>query len=183
MQHINEKVNQFKQEDGNLYAIYGTPAESLCGLQVEQFRRPVRHCGRRFRPAVCLQHLPLPCNRGSSPRSKSRISEARFWDLSNGGKIQYVQAILSAITSEAIRSLVRRAMKQGLYEGVNLSLAYCDDCGYQQLAMDVCPKCGSQNLTKIDRMNGYLSYSRVQGRQPPERRKDGRNCGKKEYVT
>ncbi|MDE6139299.1 MAG: hypothetical protein K2F57_07495 [Candidatus Gastranaerophilales bacterium] len=29
--------------------------------------------------------------------------------------------------------------------------------------MDVCPKCGSKNLTKIDRMNGYLSYSRVNG--------------------
>jgi ribonucleoside-triphosphate reductase len=29
--------------------------------------------------------------------------------------------------------------------------------------MDVCPKCGSRNLTKIDRMNGYLSYSRVKG--------------------
>ena len=29
--------------------------------------------------------------------------------------------------------------------------------------MDVCPKCGSRNLTKIDRMNGYLAYSRVHG--------------------
>ena len=29
--------------------------------------------------------------------------------------------------------------------------------------MDVCPKCGSHNLTKIERMNGYLSYSRVGG--------------------
>ena len=27
----------------------------------------------------------------------------------------------------------------------------------------VCPVCGSRNLTKIDRMNGYLSYSRVKG--------------------
>ena len=26
-----------------------------------------------------------------------------------------------------------------------------------------CPACGSKNLTKIDRMNGYLSYSRVKG--------------------
>ena len=33
------RSNQFKKEDGNLYAIYGTPAESLCGLQVEQFRK------------------------------------------------------------------------------------------------------------------------------------------------
>ena len=42
-------------------------------------------------------------------------------------------------------------------------IAYCDDCGHQELEMDVCPKCGSRNLTKIDRMNGYLSYSRVHG--------------------
>ena len=28
---------------------------------------------------------------------------------------------------------------------------------------DTCPVCGSKNLTKIDRMNGYLSYSRVHG--------------------
>ena len=83
-------------------------------------------------------------------------------NLSNGGKIQYVRYPVS-YNKEAIRTLVRRAMKLGLYEGVNLSLAYCDDCGYQQLEMDVCPKCGSKNLTKIDRMNGYLSYSRVHG--------------------
>ena len=54
-------------------------------------------------------------------------------------------------------------MDMGFYEGVNLSLAYCEDCGHQELAMDVCPKCGSRNLTKIERMKGYLSYSRVSG--------------------
>ena len=33
----------------------------------------------------------------------------------------------------------------------------------RKLEVLVCPKCGSKNLTKIDRMNGYLSYSRVKG--------------------
>ena len=33
----------------------------------------------------------------------------------------------------------------------------------EELDMDTCPVCGSKNLTKIDRMNGYLSYSRVKG--------------------
>ena len=37
------------------------------------------------------------------------------------------------------------------------------ECGHQEENMDVCPVCGSDNLTKIDRMNGYLSYSRVKG--------------------
>ena len=88
--------------------------------------------------------------------------EGRFWNLCNGGKIQYVKYPID-YNHEAIRSLVRRAMAKGFYEGVNLSLAYCDDCGHEELSMDVCPKCGSRNLTKIERMNGYLSYSRVKG--------------------
>ena len=54
-------------------------------------------------------------------------------------------------------------MKLGFYEGVSLSLAYCSDCGHQELNMEKCPQCNSTNLTKIERMNGYLSYSRVSG--------------------
>ena len=38
LQYINDKISVFKKEDNHLYAMYGTPAENLCGLQVEQFR-------------------------------------------------------------------------------------------------------------------------------------------------
>ena len=38
MKYINQKTTEFKKEDHILYAIYGTPAENLCGLQVKQFR-------------------------------------------------------------------------------------------------------------------------------------------------
>ena len=67
-----------------------------------------------------------------------------------------MSVILSTITGKLSSTLIRRAMDLGYYEGVNLSLAYCDDCGHEELEMDVCPVCGSKNLTKIDRMNGYL---------------------------
>ncbi len=161
MQHINDKIAEFKKEDGNLYAIYGTPAESLCGLQIEQFRNLfgiVEHVSDR--PYVS-NSFHCHVTEDITPIEKQN-SEKRFWDLSNGGKIQYVRYPVN-YNKEAIRTLVRRAMRMGFYEGVNLSLAYCDDCGHQELEMDVCPKCGSRNLTKIDRMNGYLSYSRVHG--------------------
>ena len=39
MEYINKKINEFKEQDGWLYALYGTPAENLCGLQVKQFRK------------------------------------------------------------------------------------------------------------------------------------------------
>lgn len=39
LEYINKRVEEFKNEDGHLYAIYGTPAENLCGVQVQQFRK------------------------------------------------------------------------------------------------------------------------------------------------
>ena len=39
VEHIYNKVQSYKQEDGYLYALYGTPAESLGGKQAEQLRK------------------------------------------------------------------------------------------------------------------------------------------------
>ena len=161
LKYINSEVNRFKEEDGNLYAIYGTPAENLCGLQVKQFRKKYGIVeGVSDRPYVS-NSFHCHVSEDITPVEKQDL-ENRFWDYSAGGRIQYVKYPID-YNLEAINTLVRRAMEMGFYEGVNLSLAYCDDCGHQELEMDVCPKCGSRNLTKIDRMNGYLSYSRVHG--------------------
>ena len=157
MEHINKRVDEFKEEDGNLYAIYGTPAENLCGLQIRQFREQYGIIeGVSDRPYVS-NSFHCHVSEDITPIQKQDL-ENRFWNLSNGGKIQYVKYSIGYNTL-AIKSLIRRAMDMGFYEGVNLSLSYCDDCGHEELQMDVCPKCGSKNLTKIDRMNGYLSYS------------------------
>lgn len=161
LEHINEKVNQFKEEDGKLYAIYGTPAESLCGLQVTQFRKKYGVIENVSDREYVSNSFHCHVTEDITPIQKQNL-EKRFWELSNGGKIQYVKYPIS-YNRDAIKTLVRRAMDMGFYEGVNLSLAYCDDCGHEELEMDVCPECGSKNLTKIERMNGYLSYSRVKG--------------------
>lgn len=161
LEHINKKINEFKEEDGNLYAIYGTPAESLCGLQVKQFRAKYGIIEGVSDRDYVSNSFHCHVSEDITPIEKQDL-EYRFWELSNGGKIQYVKYPID-YNIDAIKVLIHRAMEMGFYEGVNLSLAYCDDCGHQELEMDVCPKCGSSNLTKIDRMNGYLSYSRVHG--------------------
>jgi ribonucleoside-triphosphate reductase len=161
MRYINDKVAEFKKEDHHLYAIYGTPAESLCGLQVQQFRAAFgivegvsdrEYVSNSFHCHVTEQMSPI----------EKQDKEARFWDLCNGGKIQYVK-YPNSYNRNAIRTLVTRAMHLGLYEGVNLALSYCNQCGHQSQDIEDnerCPVCGSTDLTKIDRMNGYLAYSR-----------------------
>ena len=161
MKYINKKMTEFKYEDNILYAIYGTPAENLCGLQIKQFRKKYgiipgvssrEYVSNSFHCGVWEDITGI----------EKQDLEDRFWDLFRGGRIQYVRYNLSYNT-KAMITYIERAMDKGFYEGVNLSLSYCNHCGHEEINMDVCPKCGSTDLTKIERMNGYLSYSRVHG--------------------
>lgn len=162
MRYINDYVNRIKEEDQILYAIYGTPAESLCGLQVEQFRKKYGIIKNVSDKAYVSNSFHCHVSEDITPIQKQDL-ENRFWNLFNGGKIQYCKYPIS-YNKEAIKTLVKRAMQLGFYEGINLSLSYCEECGYEQLDMDSCPKCGSKNVTKIERMNGYLGYSRIHGK-------------------
>lgn len=161
MQYIQAYVDRIKEEDKILYAIYGTPAESLCGLQVEQFRKIYGIIENVSDKPYVSNSFHCHVSEKMSPIEK-QDKEERFWSYFNGGKIQYCRYNLN-YNIEAIKTLVLRAMEKGFYEGVNLAMCYCEECGYQQVDMDVCPKCGSDKITKIDRMNGYLGFTRVHG--------------------
>lgn len=161
MQYINDYTNRIKEEDNILYAIYGTPAESLCGLQIEQFRKIYGIIENVSDKPYVSNSFHCHVSEQMSPIEK-QDKEGRFWNLFNGGKIQYCRYNLG-YNKEAIKTLILRAMDKGFYEGVNLAMCYCEDCGYQQVEMDICPKCGSKMITKIDRMNGYLGFTRVHG--------------------
>ena len=161
MQYINDYTNRIKEEDNILYAIYGTPAESLCGLQVEQFRKIYGIIENVSDKEYVSNSFHCHVSEDMNPIEK-QDKEGRFWNLFNGGKIQYCRYNLG-YNKQAIKTLVLRAMDKGFYEGVNLAMCYCEDCGYQQVEMDTCPKCGSKMITKIDRMNGYLGFTRVHG--------------------
>ena len=161
MKYINDYIAKIKEEDHILYAVYGTPAESLVGLQVQQFRQMYGVVENVSDKTYVSNSFHCHVTEQMSPIEK-QDKEGRFWDYFNGGKIQYCRYPLG-YNKEAVRTLVLRAMEKGFYEGVNLALCYCEDCGYQQVEMDICPKCGSIHITKIDRMNGYLGYTRVHG--------------------
>jgi ribonucleoside-triphosphate reductase len=164
MRHINDVVNGYKEQDGRLYAIYGTPAESLCGKQARALKEHFGiipgvsdkdYVSNSFHCAV-WEDITGP---------EKQDLEARFWEMFGGGKIQYCRYPLQ-YNKNAVRALVTRAMDMGLYEGVNMEVSYCNDCGYSGVEIgDTCPHCGGKSITSISRMNGYLAYSRVSVRQ------------------
>lgn len=162
MKYINNYVNRIKEEDEILYAIYGTPAESLCGTQINQFRKKYGIIEDVSDRAYVSNSFHCGVWEDITPIQKQDL-ENRFWDYFNGGKIQYCKYPID-YNYKAQKDLIRRAMDLGFYEGCNLSLSYCENCGYEQLEMDVCPKCNSENITQIERMNGYIGYNKIHGK-------------------
>lgn len=157
--HINKRIEEFKEQDGYLYALYGTPAESLCSTQAKQYARLSgdHQFGEYFSNSFHC-HVSEHIN----PIEK-QVKEFELFHKCNGGHIQYVR-LENPENIEALRAIVERGMALGFYQGVNFDSAYCNDCGrHSSNVMFKCPHCGSSNLTVISRVCGYLGYSNVNG--------------------
>jgi ribonucleoside-triphosphate reductase len=162
MEFINEYANKYKKEDNLLYAIYGTPGESLCHTQIEQFRKKYGIVKDVSDHEYTTNSFHCNVRANITPIEK-QDAEYPLFHLCNGGNIQYVRYRLP-YNKEAMITLVRRAMKMGFYEGVNYELNWCEKCGHSFVDSDNCPKCGSSDITRVERMNGYLSYSNIRGK-------------------
>lgn len=161
LEFINNKVEGYKKEDNYQYALYGTPAESYQGLQCEQFKKRFGiikgvsdkdYFNNSFHCAVTEKITPF----------EKQDKESVFFDLVKGGQISYARHE-NPDNFISVKNTVKRAMDLGLYHGVNFPKGQCDDCGHHFVGRDNCPKCGSTNLTVIDRVTGYLGNYKVKG--------------------
>ncbi len=157
MEYINKKVKEFKYADGKAYSIYGTPAESLSQRQVQQFRK-------RFGTIENVSDREYVSNSFHCHVSEEITQiekqdyEKRFWPYFEGGRIQYVRYDAD-YNLKAMTKITRRACDLGFYNGINISKSFCNDCGNEMINEKcTCPKCGSHNLTVIERVCGYLGY-------------------------
>lgn len=162
LKHINEYAEKAKKEDGVLYAIYGTPGESLCHTQIEQFRKKYGIVSGVSDHEYVTNSFHC-CVRADITPIEKQDAEYPMFHLCNGGNIGYAR-MRSNYNFEAFKTLTRRAMKLGFYWGNNQELDYCEKCGYSFTDSNSCPKCGSTDITRIERMNGYLGYSSIRGR-------------------
>lgn len=159
LKHINDKVEQFKKEDGYLYAVYGTPAESLCGVQAKQY---AEYTGDNQFGEYFTNSFHMHVNEPITPFEK-QDAEYKMFHMCNGGHIIYSR-VTNPENLQALKALILRGMEKGFYQGINFDSVYCEDCHkHSTNAMNKCPHCGSTNLSVISRVCGYLAYSKLNG--------------------
>jgi len=162
VQFINDYIQKAKEEDGRMYALYGTPAESLCGTQLRQFRAKYGVIPGVSDKLYFTNSFHRHVSAQIDPYTK-QDTEQELFHMVNGGHIVY-NRIRGRYNLEGLKNIVLRGMELGLYQGVNFDLTMCDDCGWDdENDTTVCPTCGSKHITTIVRNCGYLSIARSKG--------------------
>ena len=91
------------------------------------------------------------------PAYKKLEIEGPFHIYTNGGCISYVELSEAPLgNAEGLDELIEIAVKSGVhYLGFNFPKDVCKECGASG-TFDVCPVCGSKEITRIRRVSGYL---------------------------
>ena len=157
--YMRDRALDFSEKYQHNYSILATPAEGLSG-------RFTRHDRRQFGeiPGVTdkmyytnSNHVPVYYH--CSPKHKAEV-EAPYHDLTRGGHIFYVEIDGDATHNpEAISNVVDLMDKNNMgYCSVNHNRNRCMDCGYEDATegLKACPKCGSTNIDRLQRITGYL---------------------------
>lgn len=156
---ILAKLDKYKEQDHHLYALYGTPAESLCGTQATQYRE---YTGDNQFGSFFSNSFHCHVSEDITPIEKQDTEAAAFHKVA-GGHIQYVR-LDNPENLEATKAIIERGMSLGFYQGVNFDSCHCNDCGTSFTnGGKTCPSCGSHNITTISRVCGYLGYSNING--------------------
>lgn len=160
--YILGKIEQFKKEDGWLYAAYGVPAESLAGTQAAQFKKEFGVIEGVSDKEYLSNSFHCHVSADLTPFEKQDMEEELFHKI-KGGRIQYTR-FNNPENTEAIKSTILRGMDKGFYSGVNFDLVICEECGHRpNQDVEVCPECNSNKILAISRACGYISYRKVGG--------------------
>lgn len=157
--HMRSRVNDFSERYQHNFSVLATPAEGLAGRFTAKDRKSFGIIPGVTDKIYYTNSNHVPVYYHCSPRHKAEI-EAPYHALTGGGHIFYVEIDGDATHNpEAISDIVDLMDKYNIgYCSVNHNRNRCMDCGYEDASehLDVCPKCGSHNIDKLQRITGYL---------------------------
>ncbi len=164
MNHLRETVNRWKKETNIGFALYGTPAESLCykfaKIDKERFGTIEDVTDKGY--YTNSYHVDVREKIDAFDKLKF---ESEFQKISSGGAISYIEIPNMQNNLEALRSVVKFIYDNIQYAEFNTKSDYCHVCGFDgEIKINEnneweCPNCGNKDhskMTVVRRTCGYL---------------------------
>lgn len=157
--YMRSKVNEFSERYKHNFSVLATPAEGLSGKFTSKDRKTFGIIPGITDKIYYTNSNHVPVGYHCSPKHKAEV-EAPYHELTGGGHIFYVEIDGDATHNpEAIMQIVDYMDKYNMgYSSVNHNRNRCIDCGYEDATdgLGICPKCGSTQIDKLQRITGYL---------------------------
>ena len=157
--YMRDRANEFSERYQHNFSILATPAEGLSGRFTRIDRKKFGEIAGVTDKIYYTNSNHIPVYYKCSPKHKAEI-EAPYHDLTRGGHIFYVEIDGDATHNpQAIMDIVDLMDRHNIgYCSVNHNRNRCMNCGYEdaQSELKVCPRCGSEDIDKLQRITGYL---------------------------
>lgn len=157
--YMRDQANRFSEQYQHNYSVLATPAEGLSGKFTMRDRRTFGILPGITDRDYYTNSNHVPVYYKCSARHKAEV-EAPYHDLTRGGHIFYVEIDGDATHNpDAIMAVVNMMDKYNIgYGSVNHTRNRCLDCGFEDASahLEECPKCGSKNIDRLQRITGYL---------------------------
>lgn len=167
MQKLNDKCNQWKEEEHISYSVYGTPMESTTYKFAKCLKRRFGVIPNVTDKNYITNSYHVHVSEEIDAFSKLKF-EAEFQKLSPGGAISYIEVPDMQSNIPAVLSVMQFIYENIMYAELNTKSDYCECCGYSgeilikeqegKLGWE-CPNCHNTNQDKLfvaRRTCGYI---------------------------
>ena len=164
MKYLKDRVARWKQETGIGFALYGTPAESLCYRFARIDKEKFGDIKDVTDKGYYTNSYHVDVREKIDAFSKLKF-ESEFQNLSTGGAISYIEIPNMKNNLEALEEVVKFIYDNIQYAEFNTKSDYCQVCGFdgEMIINDKneweCPQCGNKDHAKMNvvrRTCGYL---------------------------
>ncbi|NRF29053.1 anaerobic ribonucleoside-triphosphate reductase [Vibrio coralliilyticus] len=163
IKHLKDKVNQWAEESGYGYSLYGTPSENLCSRFCRIDTKEFGVLEGVTEKGYYTNSFHLDVEKKVNPYDKIDF-EMLYPQISSGGFICYGEFPNMQRNVEALENVWDYSYSRVPYYGTNTPIDECYECGYNG-EFDctskgfTCPSCGNHDSTKVSvtrRVCGYL---------------------------
>ena len=164
MKHLRATTDKWKKETNIGFALYGTPAESLCykfaRIDKEKFGTIKDITDKGY--YTNSYHVDV---REKIDAFDKLTFESEFQKISSGGSISYIEIPNMGKNIDALETLVKFIYDNIQYAEFNTKSDFCHECGFDgEIIINKdneweCPNCGNKDhnkMTVVRRTCGYL---------------------------